>query len=415
MQILLLTPAYPPFPGGGERYVGALARELVRRGHTVTAVSTLAQTEQNLWQGTTITPTTAHTTDGVRLHRLPIRPFPFKRNGLLAWRKAMVLLSMLPGQQTAVLHKMARLIPPIQHLETTLANLPDQYDIVHAFNLSWEYPMMAGWQYARDNGIPFVVTPFAHFGTGNDRVAYNSTMDHQLAAMADADRLLVLTSIEQDGLVRLGMNADRIGVIGGGLDALPPMGERDELLGRFGIKRPFLIFVGRGSYDKGAIHAAEAAITLRQQGVDVQLVHVGQMNTEFDQFICKQASNEAIRPLGILNETDKHGLLAAATALLLPSRTDSFGIVFLEAWAHGTPVIGAQAGGIPGVVDDGVNGLLVPFGDVEELAAAAHRLLTDVDLATRFGQAGKEKVTTQYNWMEVGARVTAHYDAIKVQ
>ena len=401
--------------------MGALARELVRQGHAVTAVSTTAHTEKEFWQGTTITQTTTEMIDGVYVHRLPMRPFFFKRNGLLGWRKAMVLLSMLfskqtvLGKQTAVLQKMAHLIPPIQHLETTLANLPHQYDIVHAFNLSWEYPMMAGWQYARANNIPFVITPFAHFGTGHDRVAHNSTMSHQLAAMGDADRLLVLTTIERDELVQVGMKADHIGVIGGGLDGLPLMGDRDELLARFGIKRPFLLFVGRGSYDKGAIHAAQATIALRQQGVDVQLIHVGQTNPEFNQFINKQVDGEAIRPLGILNESDKHGLLAAATALLLPSRTDSFGIVFLEAWAHGTPVIGAQAGGIPSVVDDGINGLLVPFGSVEQLAAAAHRLLTDVNLATRFGQAGKEKVTMQYNWMEVGARVTAHYDAIKVQ
>ena len=412
MQILLLTPAYPPFPGGGERYAGALARELVRRGHIVTAVSTAAQTEQDLWRGSAITHAAAGIENDVHIHRLPIRPFPFKRNGLLAWRKMMVVLSML-GKQTAVLQKMSRLIPPIQQLEATLDSLPDQYDIVHAFNLSWEYPMMAGWQYARAKGIPFVITPFAHFGTGDDRVAYNATMNHQLAAMRDADRLLVLTSIEQDGLAQLGMSRDRISVIGGGLDELPSMGDRAELLQRFGIKRPFVIFIGRGSYDKGAIHAAQAIIALRQQGVDIQLIHVGQTSPEFDQFIRKQADSGAIRPLGILDESDKHGLLAAANALLLPSRTDSFGIVFLEAWAHGVPVIGAQAGGIPGVVDDEINGLLVPFADVGQLTTAIRRLLTTPALAAKLGQAGKEKVATQYSWEEVGACVSAQYEAIK--
>ena len=59
-----------------------------------------------------------------------------------------------------------------------------------------------------------------------------------------------------------------------------------------------------------------------------------------------------IRPLGILDEGEKHAILEASTMLLLPSHSDSFGIVILEAWAHGKPVIGARAGGIPGVIDD---------------------------------------------------------------
>ena len=73
------------------------------------------------------------------------------------------------------------------------------------------------------------------------------------------------------------------------------------------------------------------------------------------------------------------------------------------------PVIAARAGGIPGVVDDGANGLLVPFADVDGLANAAERIITDETFARRIGEAGREKVRAQYSWDIVAGRVLAHY------
>jgi glycosyltransferase involved in cell wall biosynthesis len=116
--------------------------------------------------------------------------------------------------------------------------------------------------------------------------------------------------------------------------------------------------------------------------------------------------------LGLVSESDKHGLLAASTALLLPSRTDSFGIVFLESWAHGRPVIGARAGGIPGLVSDGEDGLLTPFGDVPALAQAIKQLLTDTDLAAKMGRRGQQKVNEHYTWDRVSDHVLTIYQQI---
>ena len=105
-------------------------------------------------------------------------------------------------------------------------------------------------------------------------------------------------------------------------------------------------------------------------------------------------------------------MLARSRCLLLPSHSDSFGIVLLEAWSHGRPVIAARAGGIPGVVDEGVNGLLAPFGDVAALADATERLLADEDLSQQMGERGRVKVARQYSWDAVAERVHGHYRAI---
>ena len=414
MHILFVTPAYPPFPGGGERYVRSLALTLVEQGHRVTAVTSSAQMERDLWLGTQDKHIVTESLDGVTVIRCPIRPFPGGRIGLLAWRKSMALLSMMPGKQTAVLQRMAHLIPPVLNLKRTLADLPHHFDLVHGFNLSWEHLLVAGWQYAKQKQIPFVVTPFTHLGTKKDRVARNSTMDHQLQLMKEAIRVLVLTTVEADGLAEFGIRHSQLDVIGGGLDPLPPPSEPDELLARMGLQRPYVICVGRASYEKGTIHAAQAVLALRRQGNPVSLVQIGQPAVEFEHFMARLSPEErqGVWPLGILSESDKHGLMAESTALLLPSRTDSFGIVLLEAWAHGKPVIGANAGGIPGVIDHGRNGILVEFGDVAAIGTAVSDLLTNPDRSKKMGQSGQEKVKTNYTWAKVGGRVLINYNSI---
>jgi glycogen synthase len=411
MRVLFLSPAYHPMPGGGERYARALAEHLAERGTAVTVLTSHARHEQELWRGAASPPT--QTQEGqITVIRLPIRPFPGGRNGLLAYRKLMVLLSALPGDQSRLLGRMARLIPPLVGLEDALAKLPADFDLVHAFNISWEWPLWAGWQWARERGLPFVATPFMHFGAGHDRVALNATMDHQRRLLVGADRVLVLTAVEQTGLQQMGV--ERVAVIGGGVDEVAEGGETAVVRQQHRLMTPYALFIGRASHDKGAIHAAQAALALAAQGADVTLALIGQPAPEFTRFYDRLSPTEQarIRPLGILNDAEKHALLAGAVALLLPSRTDSFGIVLLEAWAHGVPVIGADAGGIPGVIDDGQNGLLVPFGDVAALGGALRRLLDDPALRQQLGEQGRQKVARQYTWPQVAARALDQYDQI---
>ena len=417
MRILFVTPAFPPFPGGGERYVRALASRLSQRGHSVTVLTSLAQTERDFWSPGPISREDSEVSDeSLHVTRLPLQQFPGGRAALLAWRKAMVLLSTLPGDQSRRLMRMARHIPAIHGFETALARLPDAFDLVHSFNLSWEYPTVAGWRYARSRGLPFVVTPFAHLGAReNDRVARNNTMDHQRSILINANAVLALTSVERDRLSALGVPAARLSVIGAGVEALPvragTAGAAADTLQRFAVRPPLVIFVGRVGYDKGAIHCAEAVRLLRRKRVEVTLALMGQVAPEFERYARRLSDQDrqSIRTLGIVSDAEKHALMDASEMLLLPSRTDSFGLALLEAWQHGKPVIGARAGGIPGVIDDGDNGLLVRFGDVDELAGAILLLLRDEPRRQCMGQHGREKVIAQYSWDAVCDRVLNVY------
>jgi phosphatidylinositol alpha-1,6-mannosyltransferase len=88
----------------------------------------------------------------------------------------------------------------------------------------------------------------------------------------------------------------------------------------------------------------------------------------------------------------------AAEIFALPSRGEGFGFVYLEAMAHGKPVIGGAHGGAPEVIQDGVTGYVVQHGDPVQLATSLDALLADPEQARRMGEAGRQRVEKEYRF-----------------
>jgi glycosyltransferase involved in cell wall biosynthesis len=147
------------------------------------------------------------------------------------------------------------------------------------------------------------------------------------------------------------------------------------------------------------------------KGSDATLALLGAPLAHFTAFFERlpDDAKARIRLLPYAPDAVKRDALAAADTFAMPSRTDSFGIVYLEAWCYGVPVVGARAGGVPDVIDDGVDGLLAPFGDVAAIAGAIGRLLGDRALAQRLGEAGRAKVLRALTWDHIYAQVRAVY------
>lgn len=103
---------------------------------------------------------------------------------------------------------------------------------------------------------------------------------------------------------------------------------------------------------------------------------------------------DRIRLIGVVDDVAPY--LRAADLLLLPSQTEAFGLVALEALAAGVPVIASRVGGLPEVVEHGVSGYLLPVGDVEGMARQAVTLLRERPLAERLGRAGAGRVAEQF-------------------
>jgi len=114
--------------------------------------------------------------------------------------------------------------------------------------------------------------------------------------------------------------------------------------------------------------------------------------------------------LGKQNEV--HALLPLADLLLMPSQLEAFGLVALEAGACCVPTIATNAGGVPELIEDGVNGLLCPVGDVEGMARGAIELLSDANLSRAMAAAGRQIAQQRFCTTRIIPRYEAFYEQV---
>jgi N-acetyl-alpha-D-glucosaminyl L-malate synthase BshA len=105
-------------------------------------------------------------------------------------------------------------------------------------------------------------------------------------------------------------------------------------------------------------------------------------------------------------------LLQAANLLLLPSQTESFGLVALEAMASGVPVIASDVGGLPEVIEHGVTGYLAPVGDVDKMAEYAMRVLSDCALCQTLSRQARERAVSRFDYHDIVPQYEAVYERV---
>lgn len=111
-----------------------------------------------------------------------------------------------------------------------------------------------------------------------------------------------------------------------------------------------------------------------------------------------------VRVHGIVPTSRVAALYAAADVFALPSRAEPYGTVYGEAMAAGLPVVGWRAGNLPHLADDGVEGVILPVGDVDGLTRALARLIDDHSLRARLGAAARARAASLPTWDETAAR-----------
>jgi len=417
MEVLFVNVGYFPLIGGGELYIKELAERLVGDGHSATVLTTDAAEPEYLWlRGKKRVATAQEVIHGVKVRRFPVRHLPLLPYSYGLIRLLAAKLSKAPVDTTPFLSALTRLTPWVPGLERYLTTLDRRYDVVHAWSIPYESLIRAAALYAWRQGIPLVITPLLHLGEpGSDEVRRFYTMRHQLALLRQSDAVIVNTEIERDFLAMRGVDIHKIHIISPGVTLeMVTGGDADRFRAHYGIKRPFVLYLGLVNYDKGAVHTVEAMRRLWQEGVKADLVIAGTILEPFRNYwrTLPQADRRHCHLLGPIGEETKRDALAAASVLSLPSRTDSFGMVYLEAWANGLPVVGARAGGVPAVIADGEDGYLVPFGDVAALADRLACLLADQTLAQRLGESGRRKVMERYTWERAYAATRAVYEAV---
>jgi glycosyltransferase involved in cell wall biosynthesis len=280
------------------------------------------------------------------------------------------------------------------------------YDAVFAVGFPYTVFSFAALRTARACGAPLILTPFLHLATPGDAVNHHYTRPHQIRLLAQADLIISPTALEARTLASWGIPESR-------LLTLPMAIEHADVTGGSGERLRSLLGIPDGRRVVGQLGAldpnkgttdlvrAVAVLNENRPGNDpVHLILAGAASPDFESFAAGLPS-EANRWLSILPAlpaADVPDFYDAIDVFAMPSRTDSFGIVFLEAWANAKPVVAAAAGGVVEVVEHGRTGLLVPFGNVVELADAIDRLLCDRELARRLGETGRTKVEANARW-----------------
>ncbi len=288
-------------------------------------------------------------------------------------------------------------------------------DLIHA---NYWLSGVAGHDLKHELGLPLVCT----FHTLARVKAEAVLEENDCRARAETEVVgccdAILASVEDERvqLGRLyGAEPERVEVVPPGVDhELFSPGDRAAARGALGLgPGPVLLFVGRIQPLKGADVAIETAARL---GGDTVLLVVGGPSGPEGEAECRRlaalAEARSVSDRVRFVSPQPHGRLAAyyraADICLVPSRTESFGLVALEAAACGTPVVAAAVGGLQTLVDDGVSGFLVAGRDADAFARRAAELLADPRRAAQMGQAATAG-TRRYSWSMTAARLRRLY------
>lgn len=422
MRLLHVIQRYYPYIGGSELYFQELSERFVEDGNLVRLFTTDAWDLEHFWlPGNRTIPAGRETNNGVDIERFPVEYLPEPGLAFPILRRTMALVARLPLDTTPLLFQMSRYAPRVPALERALEQYDAPLDLIHTANISLESLVYAAQRCAARRRVPFVVTPFTHLGTlDNPHVRRYYTMPHQLELLKRADAVIVMTPLESAELEKFGIAREKLHRIGVGVD---PEKLRGGVGTRFrqkhGIQGPIVFYIGAAAFDKGTMQLVEAMKKVWADGTHSNrgaptLVIAGPQLSQFEKYLEQQPSEARaqMRVLGFISEGEKRDLLDAGDVFAMPSRTDSFGIVYLEAWLYNKAVIGARAGGVPAVIADGQDGFLVDFGDVDALAARIQQLLDDPQLANKLGKAGNAKVLREMTWDKTFAQVNALYRSL---
>jgi glycosyltransferase involved in cell wall biosynthesis len=278
------------------------------------------------------------------------------------------------------------------------------FDVVHATAFPYGWPLACGLRLARRLGVPFVLTPFLHLGDPDDprdrtRRGYLQSALRML--LKAADHVFVQTDVERDALDRLGLPPAKVTLQGLGVDAAECAGgDRRRARAAWGVANDEVVVghLANNSKEKGTNDLLRAAERAWSGGRRFHLVLAGPEMTNFRTFWDGFHPRERVRRLGVLDDLQKRDFFAGIDVFALPSRSDSFGLVLLEAWANGVPNVGYRAGGIAGVIRHGEDGLLVKCGDIDSLSTALTRLVDDAALRRRLGESGRERTRREFRW-----------------
>jgi alpha-maltose-1-phosphate synthase len=322
-------------------------------------------------------------------------------------------------------------------IDLSMAARVPEVELVHSH--TW-YANLAGHLAKLMYGVPHVATvhsleplrPWKHEQLGG---GYALSSWCEQVALESADAVIAVSEgMRRDVLSAYpAVDDSRVRVIYNGIDAeeyAPDAGV--EVLERWGVdaSRPYVIFVGRITRQKGVPYLVEAALSV-DSSAQIVLCAGAPDTPEIANEVRMGVDRLRVERGGViwieemLPKPDVIQLLTHATVFACPSIYEPLGIVNLEAMACETAVVASAVGGIPEVVVDGETGILVPLevepstltpvdrpGFVSGLASRINELVRDPSRAAEMGRAGRERAVSKFAWPEIARETSELYRSL---
>jgi len=274
---------------------------------------------------------------------------------------------------------------------------------------------LVGWAVARLVKIPAVI--YAHgeeltsWGHGNKYRAMRFVLTH-------ADHVIANSGHTQDQLVQLGVNTNNITLINPGVDIqrFKPDLPCEDLRQEIGLdeRQKLMLSVGRLQRRKGFDMVIQALPNIIEQGQDVHyaLIGIGDDRDYLLSLADKFKVSDRVHLLGHVEPESLARWYNACDLFVMANReidgdNEGFGMVYIEAAACKKPSVAGKAGGTASAVVDGETGLRVDGENVENIADALIRLLSDNELASQLGNKGYQRAISSFSW-EAVAKKTAY-------
>jgi glycosyltransferase involved in cell wall biosynthesis len=382
LRLLVVVQRYgPEVRGGAEQAAREVAQRLAARGHEVEVLTTTARSYVD-WSGDL--PTGTEVIEGVTVHRLPVHPLRDPEVfGRLHHRMEHATAPVAVELERDWVRAQG---PTVPALTSWLEAEAGRFDVVVFFTYLYA---------TTTDGLPVAAarTATALVPCAHDESPLALHVFDRVAHLADA--LLFLTP-EEAGLVRRRFRLrSPHHVVGLGTALDPPVGDPASFAATTGLDgRPYLLYVGRIDPSKGTSWLVDAFVALKDDRPSpLQLVLLGEP-------VVAPTEHPDVVVIADADDATRDAALAGAVALVHPSPFESFGLVVIEAWAMGTPVVAFGGNDVlRGHVARSGGGLLVH--STAELGAAAELLVGDPGLRDSLGRAGRAHVEQHHAWPAV--------------
>lgn len=390
MKILLVSRGVFPVPvksgAGAEVHMYSLANAIASLGHEVHYVTNVSSREKGEFHKNVI------------LHRIES--------------------SKIPANRSFYAYTLCHFAGNVRAFRATLKILRDEkykFDVIHSHgNLA---SLLLSYFKRK---LPLVYTvhdtpPYScRYNSLKENIIHNASFQFiDLKAWRRSNHLICVSKNLGKEILKMGIPRERISAIYNGVDdeflkEKDCRKSQDFLRVKYGITSRYCLYVGRLTQRKGLGYLLRAIEKI--SCVHCVIVGDGPQRESLRSLAKNLHIQDRAIFAGFVPEDDLKDFYAAADFLILPSLAEGLPLVILEALALGVPVIATDVAGIPEIILDGYNGLIVPPGDVDALSIAMKRLASDPELRNKMSAHARQTIGQKFSWRSVAQEVLRVYE-----